>query len=278
MRRTDDAQAIDYGRRRVLGLAAGALASAMGVGTTAYYGDQPHPDEDGDGIPDPLERSPRFDRALATVFGDEFETVDPDRKDLLVDVRCVGDAAISADSEAYLRDLFRQNGIHVQWLDYPSKYDERAVRGRYGTTVEDLLAKRNGFYWNEVEPFLRDVAFQLVVVPARFLEPHEGRIYSTFLNAYFKGMNFGNRAVVVRQDDEEDEARLVLHEVAHLALYHDFDPDNRGVMGRGDEIDLTDREWARFRNGLTNIRDTTGYDVVFRRRLWEEQLDVPALG
>lgn len=43
-------------------------------------------------------------------------------------------------------------------------------------------------------------------------------------------------------------------------------------MGTGEELDLMAHEWETLRNGLGNVRDTTGYDIVFRPCLWQECL------
>jgi hypothetical protein len=275
-----DGGAFDPGRRRFLRCVPGALTSSAAVAGAVYLDDPFRIDDDGDGIPDALERSPRFNRQVASMFDGSFDGLDPHRKDLLIDIRYIGNTHVSDAAKSFLRDRFRENGIYVQFLDRSKRYDAAEVRERYGSSAEDLLVKRNGFYWSEIEPFLRNVAFQLVVVPDSSWtpEPNRGKVYSRVLDeygdtnhrGYINGMNVGNRAVVVQRLDWESEAELVFHEIAHLVLCHDADSDNPGTMGTRTEIDLTKREWTRFRNGLTNIRDVTGYDIVLRTCLFEE--------
>lgn len=262
-----------------------SVGAAMTVpfGTVAAYGsDRSYEDRSGDGIPTELKQSTPFEERLRDVYGDSFDGFDTARKDLLVDARYVGDASIDDRVKADLEEQFRDNGIHLQWLDYPKRYDERRFRETYGDAgndVRSILWSRRSFYHEEVEPELRDVAFQLVVVPGRRDPPHEGRVYSHtsdhltdgWHDGWVNGLNVGNRAVVGDREDPAEQARLALHEIAHLVLCHDDDPANRGVMGSQEVVDLTPNEWASLREGLGAIRDTTGYDVVFRRCLWEEQ-------
>lgn len=261
---------IDHGRRRLLGAVAGGLSLAVGAGTAVRLVDGSSADEDGDGIPDVRERSAGFDRRLAATFARDGTDLDPTRSDLLVDVRSIGEASISEPTREYLRELFDENSIRLHWLEYPTVYDAERIGARYGTTIEGLLVDPAGFYWTEVESFLRDVAFQLVVLPGRESEPEKGKLYSTVFDDYVNGMNVGSRAVVARRTDPDEEAELVLHEIAHLALCHDPDPDNLGVMGREREIDLTEREWNRLRNELHNVNETTGYDGLLKQCLLEE--------
>jgi hypothetical protein len=269
----DVASPIDNRRRRVVGAVASAIAAAAGIGTLSSLRDQPSGDTDGDGIPDSLERSTRFHRQLEAVFEEEIKPLDPNRRDLLVDVRYIGGTSISGEAKAYLQELFYENGISLQWLDYPVKYDLNATRDRYGIDVEDLLVSPNGFYWNQIEPFLWNVAFQLIVLPGRGSDSDEGQIYCRLYDDHVNGMNFGNRATVAQREEPSDEAELILHEVAHLVLCHDSDPNNPGAMGRKTEVDLTAREWEEFRSGLNNVHDTTGVDVTFRRCLLKDYSD-----
>ncbi|AXR76955.1 hypothetical protein AArcMg_0599 [Natrarchaeobaculum sulfurireducens] len=237
-------------------------------------------DSDDDGIPDRKKRSTAFHRRLESVFGpDQFEGLEPGRPTLLIDVRYIGQTAVFPSTKWTVVNLFRRHGIDAQWLEYPHRYALETVTERYGSTVRDLLWRPGCFYSEEVETDLKDVALQLLIVPGASTPPHEGRIYSHVMDlaggdadGYVNGFSAGNRAVVANRTDRFAEARLVLHELAHLALGHDDDPTNPGVMGSGEEVDLLDAEWNQLRGGLANIRDRTGYDVVFRPCLWFEDL------
>lgn len=275
----DDSTPGGRSRRAVLSLLGGVASTPIGA-VTAYRADRSFTDEDGDGIPDHRERSVAFDRYLHETFGDRFDGLDPERKDLLIDARYVGDVSVSAETKAQIEGLFRENGIHAQWLDHPRRYDPDRITLQYGTSVRDLLWGRDSFYRTEIESKLRNVAVQLLVVAGRAKRPYKGRIYSPWMatngsgagDGYVNGFNVGNRAIVAERTEQRDEARLILHELAHYGLCHDDDPANDGVMGTGATIDLTEREWALLRRRLDNVHDTTGYDVAFRRCLWAEQV------
>lgn len=264
---------INRGRRRLLAATGGVVAAATGAGVLGLSRSQSYRDDDEDGIPDSLERSARFHRRLETVFEEDVEALDPSRKDLLIDVRYIGGTSVSDEAKAFLRELFHENGISLQWLEYPRAYDRGTIQERYGTSIEGLLVLPNGFYWQQVESFLRNVAFQLVVLPGRESAFEKRQLYSRFRDDYVNGMNIGNRAAVVQRDSPAAEAELVLHEIAHLALCHDDDPDNPGPMGAETLIDLTEQEWETLRNNLCNIHDMTGIDLVSRRCLVEDYLD-----
>ncbi|WP_231990781.1 hypothetical protein [Natronobacterium gregoryi] len=236
-------------------------------------------DSDDDGILDAKKRSATFHRRLEGIFGDQFEGLAVGRPDLLLDARYVGGTSISPGTKRTIVDLVRTRGIHAQWLDYPTRYDPQAVANRYGTTVKGLLWGRDSFYSEEIEDVLKNVALQLLVVPGTTKAADAGRIYSHWIDAmgggpdgHVNGFSLGNRAVVAERDDPFEEAALVLHEITHLVLCHDDDPENTGVMGTADEVALMDHEWDQFRNGLDNVRDTTGYDIAFRPCLWQENL------
>ncbi len=275
----------EYSRRKFLQTAGATLGAPLTLGT-AYRSDRSFEDRDEDGIPDELERSATFDRRLEELFGTAFEGLDPERKDLLVDVRYVGDASIDERVSTYLEALFRDNGIHMQWLEYPDHYDEEWFLEEYGYNVRRTLWSRSSFYHEEIESDLKDVAFQLVVVPGKPESPYEGAVYSPWINhleggrydGWTNGMNVGNRAVMGSSEIAREQARVALHEIAHLVLCHDDDPSNDGVMGTNEEIDLTAAEWAQMRSGLDAIRDTTGYDVALRRCLWTEQTSGSCFG
>lgn len=153
--------------------------------------------------------------------------------------------------------------------DVRSECCPRAVRDQH----RGLLVLPTGFYWNQVESFLRNVAFQLVVAPGCESAVGKRQLYSQFHDDYVNGRNISNRAAVVQRDSPGAEAELALHEIAHLALCHDTDPANPGPMGRETVVDLTEAEWEALRNNLRNIHDATGIDVVSHRCLIEDYLD-----
>lgn len=262
-------------RRGLLKVLGGVLSTPFGIGATAYGLDRSYRDEDGDGIPDSLEGSAEFDAWLQEVFGvDQFEGFDPDRRDLLIDARYIGETSISDRTKNAVADLFRANGIHLQWLDYPERYDLGSFEGRYGYNARQILWSPWSFYHRTVERRLKNTAIQLIVVPGFGEGPHHRKLYSPWTESledddgYVSGFNTGNRAVVTEQTNHETEAKLVLHEIAHYALCHSTDPANTGVMGSRDEFDLMAHEWDTLRSGLGAVRDTTGFDVAFRQCLW----------
>jgi len=249
----------------------------FGIGASAYGLDRSYTDADEDGIPDSLERSAEFNDWLRSVFGDRFSGLDPSRRDLLIDVRYVGEMTVSKATRELLVELFRANGIHMQFLEYPRRYDREAFERQYGYNAKRILWSPRSFYRQSIEPRLKNVAFQLIVVPGFADGPHARKLYSPATAAegsdsrgYVNGLNTGNRAVVASRYSHEIEAKLILHEIAHYALCHSTNPANTGVMGTNEEIDLMDWEWAELRTGLDAIRDTTGVDVLLRRCLWDE--------
>lgn len=271
----------DTGRRRLLKRAGVVLGTPFVLGSEAYRADRSYTDEDGDGIPDSLERSTSLHRDLVSIFGsDQFSGLDPKRKDLLIDARYIGQATISDHTKRRIESLFRANGIYLQWLEYPDRYDVERFEDEYGYHVKDILWSPRSFYYQRIEDVLTDIALQLIVVPGHSEPQVSRRLDSLWTHLRndtesFAGMSFGNRAVVTEQEFERPELRLVLHEVAHLALCHDDDPNNTGVMGlKGvtTDVDLMDWEWASLRDNLDAIRDTTGIDVASRRCIWDEAL------
>lgn len=264
--------------RRSLLRTVGGAASLSFVGGSAAHARKRSPG-DGDGLPPAQERGGVLEERIAAVFGDQFEGIEPGRRDLLLDVRYVGETEVASGSKRTIERSFRREGIYAQWLDYPTRYDEATFERRYGSNARAVLWGGNSFYHREVEQFLRDAAVQVIVVPGRDRPEYEGLIYSPWTAAlggghdgHVNGFSVGNRAIVAEREAPAEEQRLLLHEIAHLALCHADDPENDGVMGTGERIDLTDREWARLRRELDNVRDATGYDVVFRPCLWEECL------
>jgi hypothetical protein len=263
-------------RRSLLQVVGVATALSFVGGTVGYA--RKRPDADADGVADTDERGALEER-VADVFGDQFEGFDTGRRDLLIDVRYVGDTDVDAKTKRTIERLYRREGIYAQWLDHPTTYDQERFERRYGWNAREVLWGGDSFYRREVEQSLRDVAVQVVVVPGRPGPEHEGMIYSPWTatvggenGGHVNGFSVGNRAVVAEREDPREQQRLLLHEIAHLALCHADDPDNRGVMDTGEVVDLTDDEWERLRDNLDNVRDDTGYDVLFRRCLWEECL------
>lgn len=266
-------------RRDVLASVGGAVSVPFGFGA-AYKTDRSFADQDGDGVPDDRKRSTELHERLERLFGEEqFDGLSVGRTDFLVDARYVGDATIDDQTKRTFERQFRANGIHLQWLDYPTRYEADRFERDYGYDVRQTLWARDSFYRTEVEEDLRDVAFQLLVVPGKREAPHQGRVYSAWSDhvvdgwwdGWVNGMNVGNRAIVGDRSDPEEQARLALHEIAHLALCHDDDHNNQGVMGTGETVGLTDDEWRRLRKNLDNVHDTTGFDVALRRCLLDEQ-------
>jgi len=264
-------------RRSLLTWCGGAVTAPFGIGASAYSLDRSYQDTDGDGIPDSLERSVEFNNWVRSVFGEQFTGLDDSRRDLLVDVRYVGDWTVSAATRELIVELFRENGIHLQWLEHPTRYDRAAFERQYGYNAKRILWSPRSFYHQTIEPRLKNVAFQLIVVPGFADGPHERKLYSPATAAhgsdskgYVNGLNTGNRAVVASRYSHEIEAKLILHEIAHYALCHSTDPTNTGVMGTNEEADLMEWEWEKLRGGLGAIRDTTGVDVLLRRCLWDE--------
>ncbi len=264
-------------RRRVLRSVGGMIGLSAGAGSLSYTADRSFVDEDGDGIPDRKERSKTFHERVASLFGDgQFEGLDPERRDFLIDVRYVEGTSIHSETKRNIVARFRDNGVYAQWLDYPTTYDRDAFEANYGPNVKALLWSQDSFYRQEIEPVMRDIAVQLLVVPGRNRERHTGLVYSPWANVlgsgvdgHVNGFSVGNRAVVGDRQQRWEQERIVFHELAHLVLCHDDDPENTGVMGTNEEIKLTDGEWEKFRSGLDNVRDTTGYDIALRRCLWE---------
>ena len=264
-------------RRGVLKTVGGLVAAPAGLGSAAYGLDRSYRDADGDGIPDSLEADAAFEAWLTELFGsDQFSGFDPTRRDLLIDARYVDTTGVRERTKSRLVELFRANGIHLQWLDYPHRYDRSTFERRYGYNARAILWSPRSFYHRRIERRLTNVAFQLIVVPGFDEGPHRERLYSPWTefdsgSGYVNGFNTGNRAVVAGRHSHEAEAKLILHEIAHYALCHSRDPANTGVMGTADEVDLQPAEWAALRDGLGAIRDTTGFDIAFQRCLWAEQ-------
>ncbi|MFW5977946.1 MAG: hypothetical protein ACOCP2_01760 [Halohasta sp.] len=264
-------------RRGVLKTLGGLVTTPLGIGSAAYGLDRSYRDADGDGVPDSLEADAEFEAWLTDVFGDDqFTGLDSERRELLIDARYVGGTRVRERTKSRLVALFRANGIHLQWLDYPDRYDRSTFERRYGYNVREILWSPRSFYHREVERRLKNVALQLIVVPGFGAGPHREYLYSSWTalddgSGYVQGFNTGNRAVVAGRHSQETAAKLICHEIAHYALCHSTDPENTGVMGSQKRLDLEADEWAALRDGLGAIRDTTGFDVAFQRCLWAEQ-------
>lgn len=270
-------------RRKVLeGI--GALA---GVGVVSWYHeDNNYTDTDEDGIPDELESSESYHNYLKSIYGAQFNGLDPDRKDLIIDARYIGDASISKETKEYTERLFRENGIHAQWLDHPAEYPEDWFKEEYDRSVIEALWPTNSFYEEQVEDELKNTSIQLIVLPAN--EGSERKIQNGWEvinseNGGSAGVSFGNRAMMVEKDSFNNEATLALHEIGHTWLCHDYNnPDNVGLMGYENligyistnpeaVIDYMPWEWETIHDNLENIRDTTGADVIGRKCLVEEE-------
>lgn len=279
-RKDADGDDPEYSRREILELGGGVLGTATGVAGLAGRLRESPEDRSDDGIPDSLKRSESFNEFLDETFRTrDFDGLDPERTELLVDLRYVGGTGISERAKTQVVELFRANGIHLHWLDYPDRYDRERFESEYGYRAEDLLWPTGSFYQKEVESPVKNVAVQLIVIPP---SDQDG---GTYLHASFQtlssggessiaGLSLGNRAVVTEQARVRDEVGLVLHEVAHLGICHDDDPANTGVMGPDpEEVDLMPDEWRTLRSRLDNVRDRTGFDLALRPCIWEEYYD-----
>lgn len=257
-------------RRQLLGLG-GGIITTFGIGSVAAYRrDRSFPDTDADGIPDAVKRSASVHENLTSVFGPStFDGFEVGRRELVIDTRYVGESSIAPRTKTRLRDRFAANDIHLHWLDYPTAYDRTWFEATYGYQVERILLPYHSFYRHHVETFLKNIAIQLIVLPVA--SPELQSLYAVSRDDEFNGVSFGNRCLVAPPASPDSEAKLVLHEIGHLVLCHDFSGDNTGVMGpEPAELDFTDGEWDQFRNGLSNVRDTTGADITMRRCIIEE--------
>ncbi len=270
-----------YSRRRVLGLAA-AVAGASLVNRYILEDDV---DTDEDGLSDELEQSDIFHEDMQELYGDQFEGLDVGRKDFLIDGRYIGDASVSAETKDYVEDLFRDNGIHAQWLDHPGQYGEDWFDQEYDYTVRETIGPVNSFYAEHVEDSLKDTAVQLIVLPGTGNEKR--MIYNRISelrgeDGEASGASLGNRAVMGERDNPVVETYMALHEIGHTWICHDYDnPDNNGVMGVESPADFLDDdidtvldfmpwEWEKIHENMDNIQDETGLDIVFRPCIWQE--------
>lgn len=249
------------------------LTGAMSLVGLGSLTSSPYGDRDGDGIPDTDERSASVHRTLADIFGDDqFDGFGAERRDLLVDARYVGEATVDPAATRAIEHQFRENGIHLQWLEYPTTYDLDRFASQYGFQVERILWPHQGFYEHEVEDILKDIAIQVVVLP----EDH-GRLETTYAVHHgdrLEGVSFGNRCLISEQRSTKGNHVLLLHELGHLALCHNEDPDDPSVMApQPEEPYLTEREWDELRENLDNVRDSTGFDIGYRRCMLQEYRD-----
>ena len=268
---SDDRSTPVHTRRSFLATGIGAIGVGK-VGWHTLINDSPG----AEGIPTSVKRSAEVNDRLTDRFGDQFEGFEIGRSDLLVDARYVGDSLVQANVKRFLVETFRSHGIHLQWLDHPTRHNKRKFEREYGYNTRRILWDPRSYYHREVETDLKNIALQLIVVQGEELHPNFGMLYSPWADrlgrgeGYVNGMNFGNRAVVATRTSDWEMARLIFHELAHLALCHDFSSDNQGVMGTNERLGLLGREWNTFRENLDNVRDTTGADVLGRSCLWFE--------
>lgn len=250
-------------RRRVLA----GIGSVLGLGSLRS---SPVGDRDDDGIGDRRERG-RLEDRLEDIFGaEQVDPLDPDRPDLIIDARYVGTAGVSAGTKQEIADRFHDQGIALQWLDYPHRYDRDRFEEHYGDRVERILWPFGSFYAREIEAALRDVALQLVVLPSGLVDL---RSFSTvYQGEDYEGVSFGNRSLVTEQSDTRDELVLVMHEIGHLVLCHSDDEESV-MFPTPSSASFTDDEWRRLRADLENVHDATGFDVAFRGCLLGEYRD-----
>ena len=262
-------------RRHLLRATALAASGPAAGGAVGYRLDRHRISETGDG----LEESAALEARLESTFGDRFEGLDPDRLDLLVDVREVGDASVTPETARRIESLFRAHDIHLQWLVHPEPIDRRWFEGSFGYDAGRILWGPGSFY-RRIDPWLRRSALQLVVVHGTQGAGDEGVLSSPLAGATgglfgrsVNGYSLGSRAAVATRRDREEEASLVLHELAHLGLCHATDPANDGVMGSAERVGLTESEWDQLRRRVSNVHETTGLDVMLRPCLWRETLE-----
>lgn len=266
---SDERSTNNHTRRSVLAAGAGTVGLGK-VGWHTLIRDPPGPE----GVPKSIKQSADVTDRLQNLFGDQFEGFEIGRPDLLIDARYVGDTFVQASVKQFLIEHFRAHGIHLQWLDHPTRHNKRKFEREYGYNTQRILWDPRGYYHQEIEPDLKNIALQLIVVEGHELRPGFGMLYSPWAarlgpgEGYVNGMNFGNRAVVATRITEWEMARLIFHELAHLALCHDFSDENLGVMGTNERLTLLDREWHSLRENLDNVRDATGVDLLGRRCLW----------
>ncbi len=233
------------------------LAGATGLaGVLAGCSSDLGPDRDRDGIEDVYERN--LAALIEEEYGnDQVPDLDPDEKDLIIDAHYVEGEDFADRYKDELEDLFAEQGIDLHWLDHPDRYDRDRFEDRYGHEVDEILEE--GFYDAVTVPELRDNAVQMLFVPGKADEPHEGELYAPSNpgpddDHHFTGYSRVNRATVGSAVEGEVRARTVLHEIAHLAVDHDYDDeDNEGVMGQKEELDMTEEEWDELRDGLSNV-------------------------
>lgn len=238
-------------RRDVLAGAAGVAAFLAGCSSDLG------PDSDRDGIEDGYERN--LDEVIEEEYGrDQVLELDPMEKDLIIDAHYVEGEDFDDGYKDELEGLFAEHGIDLHWLDHPEEYDRERFEDRYGHEVEEVLGDE-GFYDAVTVPELRENAVQLLFVPGKEGEPHEGELYAEGNpgpddDNHFTGYSLVDRATVGSAVGGEVRAKTVLHEIAHLAVDHDYgDEGNNGVMGQKEELDLTAEEWEQLRDGLSNV-------------------------
>jgi len=241
----------DLRRRDVLAGAAGLAASLAGCSSDIRQ------DSDEDGIEDGYEQG--LDAVIEEEYGeDQVPELDPAKNDLIIDAHYVEGEAFDDAYKDELEGLFAEHGIDLHWLDHPDRYDRKAFEEIYGHGVDAVLGE-DGFYDAVTVPELSENAVQMLFVPGKADDPHEGQLHAPSNpgpdgDHHFTGYSRVSKATVGSAVEDDARAKTVLHEIAHLAVDHDYDdPDNKGVMGRKEELDLTDAEWRTLREGLSNV-------------------------
>ena len=273
----DEANDSRYSRRSLLCGVGGISAACLVPGSLHSQTLSESADSSTDGIPDHLKQSPVFTTYLSDRYDlTYFDGLSVDAHDLLLDVRTVGDLEIPDTVIQFLRDTFADHGIRLHWLDFHNRYNETTFYDRYGPNSRSILWARDSFYHNEVADRMQNIALQVIIIQGIRSGQHRGKIYSYWADllgergGFINGMNFGNRIVLAERADPWEQTRLLFHEIAHLALCHDSNPSNTGVMGTNQSLSLTANEWELLRANLDNVSDRTGADVVFRECLWTD--------
>ncbi len=284
---SDDQQSDDTRMSRRAVLAKGAALGGAMVGGYTYHDElasgvlhtaedlyrwsQKPADTDLDGLPDDLEVADGFHQYIEDTFDTEFDGLDPDRPDLVIDARYVAGEQFSDWARDYIVDRFEEQiDVTVHWLDYPETYDRDAFIEQYKQDPAEILWRDGGFYDEEVEDPLKTTALQIVFAPGRQDGDQYGMLHCEPGDDYLTGLSAVNRAVVGNPGSAEDRLATTLHEIAHLGNYqHNYDdPDDTGVFGQQETLTLTDDQWDRIRRRLYMVNleaPEAAYDEVHER-------------